>query len=303
MHSMLRMVRFHQTAFGIKDSPLAVLMKALVVDVPGNVLECAVKITPGGRHAAIIRLGYLHQCIPNGFRALNRFLDRAATCGVAVNRSILDAVVNEVFDRSRVDGIGIDGRRDHLSKVKCYFLLTDYPEKARQVMALHPPMHSFENYPNPEIFLFGVDMYADGQTKVEIYPYILENQLEDPRWLKRLDIQQPLLPLVRTCNCLHVSFETDGRRVFHFHPRNPLELVRLINHRRLTRLYGNVRILNLLFQRWQMPEPPQVTLSLLEEEILSRNISRINLQYAMTCQMAEPSSSAEPPTGTADRIP
>ena len=130
--------------------------------------------------------------------------------------------------------------------------------------------------------MFGIDMYFDGRTGVEIYPFLEPQDLRNAALMDRLKFRDAVLGFIEGCSTLHISFEDHGSRVLHFHPQRPTEFVRLMGNRQLSLLYSNVQILGFLLSRSSKAEPISINLALMEEEISSNNIQNINLQYAIT---------------------
>jgi LynF/TruF/PatF family peptide O-prenyltransferase len=271
---------FELTANGFMDS-----FEALLRDSPCSILECAPAISPFGIHAARFRAGYAPENIGTGLKAIYRFLDRVSECpDVSLNRAIFEKIVETEFDLSKVGllGLGVDYRDEiRESKVKCYFLIKDYPEKAGQVLSMHPPVQFLAAYPVQEVLVFGIEMYFDGRTRLELYLSLDAEDLRKVEAMEKLGFRAPVMELISICNSIQVSFEKGAGRVLHFHPQRPTALVRRINNRKLSIFYSRVQILNMLACTWEHGGPAEVTLSLVEEEIISENLENLCLCYAL----------------------
>jgi LynF/TruF/PatF family peptide O-prenyltransferase len=286
MRTLLRMYEFHKKEFGIKNNALFRLVEAYVSRPPCSLLECSIKILPNGIHAKRVRFGYEQENIGEGLPAILQFLDRISTYGnVNLSRAVLSRIIDEGFDVSRVmaAGVGLDYRgRTKGSKVKCYFMVKDYPEMVNRVLSLHVPVAGIGDYPRHDSFMFGIDMYFDGRTGVEIYPFLDRQNLRDSGLIERLGLKKAIESLREECNLLHVSFDRNGNRILHFHPIRTTRFVRLIGNRQLSLVYSSVQIIKYLLSRLPKAVPIGVNLALVEDEIISNNLRNMNLQYAIT---------------------
>ena len=286
MSPLIRMYEFHKKQFGLKDNKFLRLFEKLLSRPPCSILECSAKISPEGIHAARLRLGYKQKDVQEGLNAIYHFLHRIARYdNVLLNREILYRIVDRRLGLSRVmaTGVGLDHRKSGKdSKVKCYFTIREYPDKVDQILSIYRPVDRIRDYLIHEVFMFGIDMYFDGRTGVEIYLFLEHQDLKNAALMDRLEFREAVLGFIEECSTLHISFEDDGRRVLHFHPLSPTRFVRLIGNRQLSLLYSNVQILNFLMSRSSKAQPLSVNLALMEDEIVSKNIQNINLQYAIT---------------------
>lgn len=285
MNPFIKVYNFHRTEFGLEDSPIFDLFEKLIVGSPSSAFECAPKITPTEVHASRFRLGYEQRNNREALVAIYRFLQQVAKCDdVSLNREILNTLVDENLDFSRVMkmGIGIDSRKKGGdSKVKYYLMIRGYPEKVDQALTLHQPVKDIRKYPLDDVFGFGINMYFDGRSDVEIYPLFTPKEMENHELVEKLTLRTALTDFVDEYHSLHISFDGRGRRILHFHPKSPNRFVQLLNNRRLSVLYSNVKILNYLLSKSNEVEPLRVSFSLIEDEILSRSIKNINLQYTL----------------------
>ncbi len=213
------------------------------------------------------------------------FLRNIAACeNVLLNQDILGQIVNNDLDVSRVIalGMGLDYKTHTKdSKIKCYLMVREYPEKVDQVLALHPPLDGIRDYLIHEDFMFGIDMYFDGRTGIEIYPFFNLQDLNNAPLMDKLKLRYVIEKIKEKCNLLHVSFDGGGRRVLHLNPQSPTKFVRSIGNRQLTLSYGSVQILNYFVKRSYHKEAV-VMITLREDEILSENIRNVNLQYSLS---------------------
>lgn len=289
MNPLLRMYDFHKREFRLEDNRFFRLFEEFLSEPPCSILECSAKISPGGIHGARLRLGYEQRDVQEGLNAIYHFLHRIALYdNVLLNREILYRIVDRRLDLSRVMavGTGLDHRKNsNDSKVKCYFMIREYPEKVDQVLSIHTPADDISDYLIHEVFMFGIDMYFDGRTGVEIYPFLERQDLRNAALMDKLKLRDAVEGFIEECSTLHISFEGGGKRVLHIHPQSPTRFVRLIGNRQLSLLYSNVQILNFLLSRSSKSEPISVNLALMEDEIISKNIQNINLQYAMTSRV------------------
>jgi len=280
------MYYFHKKEFCLKENEYLRLFEGLLSEPPCSVLECSSEISPKGIHAARLRLGYQKEDIQKGLEAINRFLHTLeGSEKVLLNRKLLDSIVDNKFNLSRIlqIGVGLDYREKICdSKVKYYFMISEYPEKANQVLSLHPPLADIDAYLKHDECMFGINMYFNGRTDVEIYYVFNHRDLRDGALVAELNLDDPVLAIIEECSGFHISFHSSEERVFHFHPKNSTSFIHMLNNRRLSLLYSNVSILKYLLHRWNFRERLSVCISLLEDEVVAKNIQNINLQYGLS---------------------
>lgn len=285
MNPLIRMYDFHKKEFGLTENTFLQLFEELLSTPPCSLLECCAQISPQGTHGARFRLGYEQQDIEEGLHAIYDFLHEIARCeNVHLNYSMLTQIISDDLDLSRalVVGIGLDDKTNmNDSKVKCYLLLSGYPAKLDQVISLHPPLDGIRDYLIHEEFGFGINMYFDGRTSIEIYPFFDRQDLNNAVLMEKLKLRDTIGGFTEKCQLLHVSFDDSGKRVLHVNPLNPTKFVRFIGNRQLALSYSTVQILNYLLNR-SLHKEAVVMFSLSEEEILSEDIQNINLQYSLS---------------------
>jgi LynF/TruF/PatF family peptide O-prenyltransferase len=285
MNPFMQMYNFHRTEFGLDDNPIFYLFEKLILESPSSAFECAPKITPTEIHSGRFRLGYEQRNNREALEAIFHFLQKVAKWDdVHLNREIFNTLVNKRPDFSKIMkmGIGIDNRKEGSdSKVKYYVMIRGYPEKVDQALSLHQHVKDIRNYPIDDVFGFGINMYFDGRTDIEIYPLFTPKEMQDHELIEKLKLREGLTDFAGEYHSLHISFDGRGGRILHFHPKSPNRFVQLLNNHRLIILYSNVKILNYLFSKSDEVEPLRVSFSLIEDEILSGNIENINLQYTL----------------------
>lgn len=286
MNPLYRMYNFHKKEFSLEKNTFLRLFEKLLSTPPCSVLECSANISPKSTHAARIRLGYQQNDIQDGLHAIYNYSNKIAECeNVLLNRDILDQIVDNDLDVSRVIalGLGLDYKANISdSKIKYYLMIRESPEKVDQVLSLHPPLDNTRDYLIHEEFVFGIDMYFDGRTSIEIYPSLNRQDFNNTALMSQLKLRNAVRELINECNLLHISFESNGRRVFYFHPQHPTKFVRLLNNRQLSLAYSHVQILNYILSQSYKQDLISVNLCLLEDEITSKDIQNIGLQYAIS---------------------
>ena len=287
MNPLIQVYNFHKKEFGLEENIFLRLFKTVLSTPLCSILECSVRLSPEGIHAARFRLGYGQQDIQNGLHAIRDLLHKIAGCkGVSLNQDILNQIVNNNLDVSRTMflGVGLDNKTNiNDSKVKCYLLLGGYPEKVNQVISLHPHLEGIRDYLIHEEFTFGIDMYFDGRTSVEIYPYLDRQDLNNAALMTKLNLRDTILRLSEECNILHISFEGDGRRVLHFfNLQSPARFVRLLDNRQLSLAFSSVQTLHYILSRPNKKFFVSANFCLIENEIISNDIQNIGLQYGLS---------------------
>jgi LynF/TruF/PatF family peptide O-prenyltransferase len=269
MNPLIFVYDFHKKKFGLQDNTFLRLFEALLSTSPCSILECSVKISPQGTHAGRLRLGYGQQDIQEGLHTIYDFLhDIARSKKVRLSRSMLSQIINNEDTNN--------------SKVKCYLLLGDYPEKVDQILSLHPPIDGIRDYLVHKDFGVGIAMYFDGRTSIEIYPYLERQDLNNAALMDKLKLRDVLRVLIEEFNLRHISFEEDGRRLLHFNPQHPTRFVHVLNNRQLSLAYSHVQIMNYILSQSYQLDAVSVALCLVEDEILAKDIKNISLHYGLS---------------------
>jgi LynF/TruF/PatF family peptide O-prenyltransferase len=289
MNPLICVYDFHKKGFGLEENKFLRLFEALLSAPPCSILECSVRISPQGTHAGRLRLGYEQQDIQEGLHAIYGFLHEIARCkNVHLNRIMLSQIIKSDHDMSGVValGVGLDYKTNiHDSKVKCYLLLKECPERVDQALSLHPPLDGIRDYLVHAEFPLGIDMYFDGRTSIEIYPFLDHQDLNNTALMDKLKLRDVAGIFIKESNLLHISFEGDGRRLLHFTPQRPTRFVRLLDNRRLSLAYSHVQILNYILTQSYKTYPVSVSLCLIEDEIIAKDIQHISLHYGLSSRV------------------
>jgi LynF/TruF/PatF family peptide O-prenyltransferase len=288
MRPLLQMYEFHKREFGIEDNGFFDLIEEFLSRAPCSLLECSIKVSINGIHPKRIRLGYGQESIQEGLHEIPRFLERiSAYRGVDLDQGFLSKIVGGGLDAAKVEaaGLGLDYRqRGGSSKVKCYFMVRDYPEIVDQILSMHPPVDHIRDYLIHDVVMFGIEMYFDGRTGVEIYCYFNRKDLRNSELMDKLRLRKAINGLLEECNLLHISFAAGGTRIVHVHPIHPTRFIYLLGNRQLSMVYSNVQIIRYLLNRSLTPYYFNVNLAFAEDEMASRNLRHINLQYGIAAR-------------------
>ncbi len=279
MNPLLQIYALYKKEFGLEKNRFLESFERLFLESPYSILEWAPQISPGIIHTARFRMGYHEIDKSVGLDLICRYLDQLSEYeNVRLNRSILDQIIDKNLDLSRIGklGVGVDfpaSMKDH--KVKVYFTIKDYPEKWAQVLATHPPVDGIDAYPMND--MFGINIYFDGRTDIEIYPSLTAADCVNMTLMKKLKLQDISRDLLSTCSGLFVSFKNDGRRVFHFSLHTPIKFIKMIGNRQLTLLYGNAQIINHIMGQFNGIGFMRVVVSFSEDEVFLREVRHIDL--------------------------
>lgn len=290
---------YHCRAFHIRENTLLHRFRHLLNESPCTVIECAPTVSVRDVHAGRLRAGY-DRHIETGLASVLRFV--AATNrreGIRLDRSLLDRAVERWFDRSRTTalGIGIDCRQHpEISKIKCYFRLIDAPDAVGEVLALHRPAIHPADYRIHDRLIFGIEMYFDGKTAIEIYPLLDYGDLQNGAWMNRLGFSPEAARWIAASTSLIVSFAPDGKRILHFYPRHPTRFVRMTRLRHLANAYSHVQIAEHLTAGWEVPHRFNTIFTMAEDDIGAKGISPVTLQYSLTLLEAIGPASERPRT-------
>jgi LynF/TruF/PatF family peptide O-prenyltransferase len=291
MNPLIQVYDFHKKEFGLEENIFLRLFEEVLSTTPCSLLECSVKISREGTHVSRLRLGYEQSDIQSGLHAMYDLLNKIAGCeNVCLNRDMLGQIISNNLDISKVMalGLGLDLKENIPdSKVKCYLLLREYPEKVDQVISLHPPLDGIHDYLIHDEFGFGIAMYFDGRKDVEIYPCFDCHDLNNAALMDKLKLRDVVWKFIEECDLLYISFAEDGRRLLHFNPRHPNRFVRLLDNRWLSLAYSHVQTLNYILSRPYKTAHVSVSLCLIEDEISAKDIQNISLHYGLSCRARE----------------
>jgi LynF/TruF/PatF family peptide O-prenyltransferase len=286
MNPLNQVYDFHKKEFGLKENIFLRLFEEVLSTTPCSLLECSVRLSREGTHASRLRLGYEQSNIQSGFHTIYNLLNKITRQeNVFLNRDMLGQIVSNDLDISKVMalGLGLDLNENiSESKVKCYLLLREYPKKVDQVISLHPPLNSIKDYLIHDEFGFGINMYFDGRSDIEIYPCLNRQNLDNAALMAKLKLRDAVGRFMKECDLLYISFRADGRRFLHFNPRRPTRFVRLLDNRRLSLAYSHVQTLNYILSRSYKIDPISVGLCLVEAEIIANDIQNISLHYGLS---------------------
>lgn len=294
--------RFHKQEFGVRDNRYLRCFDAIVEETPCNTLECSPSVSPGGLCASRFRAGYMQYWIQEGLDVMLEFvhaMDRFKP--VKLNPSMLELLLGDGFDLSKVDalGMGIDLRPRLLeSKIKCYFLLLDCVGTLHRLISFHPPVNGMDRYFIHNDMVVGIDMYFNGNTGIELYPYFTKEDLKDENLMDSLRLGEAARALLYRCGTANISFDRKGKRIFHFFPMNPTPFIQDIGNRDVNLLYSSVRILNMLLARGKSSQRALASIALYEDEIQAGRIQNVNLYYTVSGERTGYAQSTLPSTET-----
>ncbi len=279
MKPLMLIYNYFKQDYSLKGSHFLRLFENFISESSGSILEHAPQISPDDIQATRFRVGYTENDNSSGLTEIGRFLDKISVYpDVQLNRAVFDQAVNRDFDLSKLGtlGIGIDFREAiHSSKVKFYFTVKAYPEKLEQILAIHPRVDNTKDYPINN--MFGINMYFDGRTDVEIYPSLMPEDFKDAELMANLGLIDIPHEFLSQCKALFISFKNSKKRVLHFYPLNPTKFLPLISNQRLTGIYVNALITHFMVNRQRRLEPLRMVISFTEDEMLLKYIQHINL--------------------------
>jgi LynF/TruF/PatF family peptide O-prenyltransferase len=143
----------------------------------------------------------------------------------------MDEFLDQSFDfrRSRKVVTGIDIRTDFPeSRLKMWFMLTDYPEKVERAVALHGDDCDVTRLKLHDEFLVGFDFRFDGRSAIKLYPDVRPWELRDPahRVILGNALSGEALEAMGRCRWTHIYLARHhAGRVLQFHPAEPDEFV------------------------------------------------------------------------------
>lgn len=269
---------FHRESLDIPDSPFLDDFEDLLRKSRKfrHFLECSFKVQDKEMHAA--RFDVIYRGGDLGKSALSlalSFIDKIESRpGVIFDRSILDKVC-EGMDFSKVSRVmtGIDLREiQGESRAKVWFIIKDYPEKLSQVLDIHGRSDRIMSLIFRPEMLFGIDLYFDGRTGIKFYAPFENEDIENPRTMKRIERLFPakIAEMISKCKMFNVTFRDKERREhLHFTPKNRKQFITDLDN----------PIVSFLEKEIGKRDVKNGTISLFADEIEKNEIKNVNFYY------------------------
>jgi LynF/TruF/PatF family peptide O-prenyltransferase len=203
----LQFIRAHQQAFDVDPIFPLQLFEEFVARVKGDcMIEASCKVEIDKLIASRFLLFFQDQNQPwpsKLAQALDFFHQVEHQVGVQVNDELLQRFLGKNFDFSKMTllSTGVDLRPNLAeSSLKMHISIRDYPEKVATALALDGSFEDSELYTIllNTASLIGFDYYLDGQSDIEIYASLGEQELKNPNvrtFLQKNFSQAALHPL------------------------------------------------------------------------------------------------------------
>ncbi|MEO1376279.1 MAG: DUF5838 family protein [Cyanobacteria bacterium J06635_10] len=181
----LQFIRTHQEAFDVQPIYRLRLFEEFVTEAEGDcIIEASCKVELDKLIASRLVL-FFQDKAKNWKEYLNQslafFRQVESRVGVRLNYSLLQQFLGHNFDFSKVQVIsaGIDLRGNLAeSNLKMHIRIEDYPEKLKTAFSLSDG--ASDNYLSNFVSLIGFDFYFNGESEIEIYPEVKEEDFSKP---------------------------------------------------------------------------------------------------------------------------
>jgi len=263
----------YKNMFKVKKSKSILLFEKLLYDSDDINLECSNKIKGTQIYSSRLNIWYHKDILDNLNRVFYFFREIQNLDNVNLNYNLLNQIISKFNYRKISDLIcGIDYRPNlKESRVKIWFIITDYPKKIEEILNLYKNKNVVIKFIHSNELLFGIDLNFNGKTMLKIYPVYTKNKLKENNIINQLSklISKKAFSLMNKCKKIHISFTNYSDRIIHFYPENPDEFLSIIKNE-------NVNSIN---KKYNENGYSLQVVSLLERELVDNNLTEINLYY------------------------
>jgi LynF/TruF/PatF family peptide O-prenyltransferase len=241
-------------------------------------LECSCKIQKDQLYPARFNLFRNQPNWQDYQTAINFFQQVAARTDVKLNYHLIEQFVGNNFDFSKVQQIlvGIDLRREFsASRLKFWFVISDYPQKLAQAISLCQPAEELQPFLVENSVVIGFDFDFKGGSEIEVYPSISKEKFQ------QIEIQIQLakvlslkaLQLLDSCSSLIIGFsQANPEKILYYRTSDPNNFIANLRNDLANRVHAYYR-----------EQPVKGTIiGLREKEIIAGRIENLNLYYQMS---------------------
>lgn len=195
---------------------------------------------------------------------------------VTINHSLINKILKTQPDLDKITKIclGIDFRSITAeSRIKIGFYTENYSKMRQAVSEMLNHNKNFEELLFGNKFLFGIDLYFDGRTRLKVYPTFDHAMLKKPNVRNKIQdvFDNTTIELIKDCSEFFVSFNDKWKKTLHFFPKDK-------NRERFIKKLSNSCV-EALDQRNLKGGYPTWAFSFPEQEFLKRKTKNINLYY------------------------
>lgn len=268
--------QYHKKLFDLEQNIFLGFFENLLYASSNFFLECSVKIISTRIYPCRLNIWY-----DNSNKNYRQNQDNIFDFIIKIEKegnfetdySLFNRILKNKMDFNKVEKIvlGVDFRKKiRDSRIKLWFIINQYPEKYKEVLAVHGWSESKKMLQlfNSSSLLFGFDFCFNGKSKIKIYPHF-EPVLKDKSAVQKYEkfFGNKVYNLIKECSMVNLSFTPESKKIFHFHPNFKTKFVERINHFKTEHIYKKIKY------------PESLVVSLAEEEINAGSMQNINVYY------------------------
>lgn len=206
----LRYISEHKRALKVESLYPLDIFDRFVQKANGWGLECSCKIERGKLYPARFNLFRNHPSSQDFDIVFDFFHQVETRNGVKLDYQLMQQFMGDNFNPDKITQIlvGVDLRQEILaSRLKFWFVIQDYPEKLETAFALvEPPQELRSLIASTSLVVVGFDFFLNGSSVIELYPRILQQELENIEVRKQLEKFMSPLTLQLLDNCWAFGF-------------------------------------------------------------------------------------------------
>ncbi|WP_414583116.1 LynF/TruF/PatF family peptide O-prenyltransferase [Scytonema sp. PCC 10023] len=214
----------HKRAFKVEDVYPLDIFEHFVKQAKGWGLECSCKIGKNDLYPIRFNLFYAKPSSEEFNTILDFCRQVEARNDVQLNYQLMQEFLGDNFDFHKVVQIlvGVDLRNElSASRLKVWFVIQNYPEKVEKAMALcEPPEELRALIAYLSLMVVGFDFYLDGRSSIELYPRIIQKELQEVDVQKQLSkiLSPPALKLLDGCWAFGFGFSKANPETILYYP-------------------------------------------------------------------------------------
>ncbi len=266
---------FHKRLFKIENNKYLDLFEDLLKRLEGFQLDCSIKFDGDKifpcRYMIIYRGKYPIKNINLAFN----FLMNLSNQGIDINYDLLKQTFGQSIDFNKTKGVivGIDFRKNFDDSRVKFWVVNEgkYADLFNKVLNLHGYNQKVIELINKNELLFGFDFSFNGKTRIKIYPYFDESELQNMILMNKLhnNFSPAICRLISKCQALNISFEKkEFERILHFQTNKLDDFCSLIKNDELNKYKDCIKEIN-----------ENCVITLKEKEIDENKINEINFYY------------------------
>jgi LynF/TruF/PatF family peptide O-prenyltransferase len=269
----------HKRTFHVESFYPLDIFECFVKKATGWGLECSCKIEKNQLYPARFNL-FRNNPSFEDFDTVFDFFDRVeARNDIKLDYRLMQQFLGDDFNPQKITQIlvGVDLRRELLaSRVKFWLVIEDYPEKRATAIELGDATEDLRTLiACTSLVVVGFDFFLDGRSTIELYPRILQAELETVAVHSLLTkfMSPPVLQLLNNCWAFGFGFSKANPETVLYYPIPEPDLFISTLHNQLAN-----RV-----HKYYRKQPIKATiLACRESELLAGSVQNLNLYYQMS---------------------